>query len=81
MERDQSRFSSSGRRSGSPRAPKPIKHTLHDATRGVKFEVFSTRKLTPDEVSAAVKKWLGAKEMKELTPWRTYRIEPDAELE
>ena len=79
MERDQSRFSNSGRRGGSPRAPRAIKHTLKDAARGVKFEVFAFRGLTGEETAAIVKNWLGSREMKDLTPWRTYRINYEEE--
>ena len=82
MERDNSRFNANDRRAGKPRELKPIKHVVEDKNRGVKFEVWSLRELSAVEVNAAVKEWLGLRDVKELQPWRTYRIqldEPEAE--
>jgi hypothetical protein len=77
MRDNDSRFNASGRRSGNEPKPKPIKHTVKDSDRGVKFEVFASRPLTSEEVDAAVKKWLGDRKISDLTPWRTYRIQID----
>jgi len=81
MERDNSRFNANGRRSGKPREPKPIKHVVEDKPRGIKFEVWSLSELSPAEVNAAVKTWLGTRDVKELQPWRTYRIQLEEEEE
>ena len=75
MEDDSNRYNASGRRSGNEPAPKEIKHTVKDSDRGIKFEVYSVTKLTPDQVSAEIKKWLVGRKMSDLTPWRTYRIQ------
>ena len=75
MRDDGSRYNSSGRKGGNEPGQRSIKHTLNDRERGVKFEVFAYRDLTPGEVNAAIKSWMGDKKMKDLTPWRTYRIQ------
>ena len=77
MEDDSHRFNMKGRRSGNLPGPKQIKHTLKDRDRGVQFDIFAYRDLTKDEVAAVVKDWLGEKTMKDLTPWRTYRIQTE----
>ena len=79
MERDNSRFNANGRRHGAPRAPKPIKHVVEDKQRGIKFEVYCIRELSPAEVNAAVKDWMGNRKLDDLVAWRTYRIQLDDE--
>lgn len=77
MERNNERFGPRGRKDGKPRQPKPIKHVVSDAATGVKFEVYALRDLTDEEVAAEISAWMGEKTMKDLTPWRTYRIQTD----
>lgn len=77
MEDTSNRYTAKGRRSGSPQAPKLIKHTVKNRSNGVQFDVFAYQDLTKAQVDAAIKAWLGNRQMKDLAPWRTYRIQPD----
>ena len=54
---------------------------LLDRDRGIQFDVFAPRELTPEELKAAIKEWLGERTINDLQPWRTYRIQMDKEEE
>jgi len=79
MEYHRDNYGPKGRKSGNAPKPKPVKHLVRDEDHGIKFEVFALRELTENEVDAEIRSWMGRRTIKDLTPWRTYRIQTDIE--